>query len=210
MSLPEHSAEHPGPAEAVVTSLHVQRAVAGNPASLEWVMGRLSPMLLTQATYRLGRRLPTPCEPDDLVQEAWTVLLPRLGTLRPRDGRYTPVLLRFLATVILNRVRNLTRKHLASSIDAASQREALAADASSVLTNAARQEEHRAVTRCLESLTAADREVIVLRGVEQQSAKTTAMLLGCSEEAATKRYQRALARLRQALPRSVFEELDDA
>ena len=44
------------------------------------------------------------------------------------------------------------------------------------------------------------REVLLLRGIEQLSAKATAAMLGIGVEAAHKRYQRALDRLRSRLP----------
>jgi len=194
------------------TSYHVQRAVLGDAPSLEWVVGRLSPLLRAQAAYRLGADLRTFYEPDDLVQEAWLTMLPRLSTLQPRDGRYTPVLLKFLATSLVHRIRNLVRKHLTSRSMASDPQaaEAVVADASGAVTQALRREQHDEVRRCLDELAPPDREILVLRGIEQHSIKTSAVLLGVGEEAVAKRYLRALTRLRARLPRSVFDELDDA
>jgi RNA polymerase sigma factor (sigma-70 family) len=196
-------------AQHQATSFHVQRAVTGDAISLEWLVARLSPLLRAQAAYRLDAPLRAVCEPDDLVQEAWLVLLPRLGELRPREGRYTPVLLRFLATVLLQRVRNLTRRQMVRQGRSAGAEpvEAVPADASGAVTKALQRERHDEVRRCLDELATQDREILILRGIEQQSIKTTATVLGLGEEAVAKRYLRALARLRQALPRSVFDEL---
>ncbi|HEX5050275.1 MAG TPA: sigma-70 family RNA polymerase sigma factor [Planctomycetota bacterium] len=193
-----------------LTSFHVQRAIGGDPSSLEWVVLRLSPLLRAQAAYRLGAELRGLYSAEDLVQEAWLVLLPRLGTLQARDGRLTPVLLRFLATTLLHRVRNLTRKHVtgkAAAIAIEESVDSLAAETSEVLSKAARLEADAAVRACLDELSPEDREVLVLRGIEQHSIKTSALLLGLGEEVVAKRYQRALARLRSALPHSVFDEL---
>jgi RNA polymerase sigma factor (sigma-70 family) len=88
--------------------------------------------------------------------------------------------------------------------------EAVVADASGAVTQALRREQHDEVRRCLDELAPPDREILVLRGIEQHSIKTSAMLLGVGEEAVAKRYLRALTRLRARLPRSVFDELDDA
>ena len=94
------------------TSLFLQAAIDGDRDSLSWLVAHHSPLLLAQARWRLGANHARTCDPEDLVQEAWLVALPRLRELRPRDGRATPVLLRFLATTILNRVNNLARDAL--------------------------------------------------------------------------------------------------
>jgi RNA polymerase sigma-70 factor (ECF subfamily) len=53
----------------------------------------------------------------------------------------------------------------------------------------------------LNSLDPVDREVLALRHFEQLTAAETARVLGISEEAAAKRYIRALKRLKQILAR---------
>ena len=95
-----------------LTSLHVRRAADGDGGSLSWVVSRLSPLLLAQATYRLGSRLRALYEPEDLVNETWAVTLPKLAELPARDGRLTPVLLRFLSTTLLHRIQSLVRSPL--------------------------------------------------------------------------------------------------
>ena len=83
------------------------------------------------------------------------------------------------------------------------------ADVTGVVTAAVRGEQRDAVRATIETLDAPDREVLVLRGIEQQSLPAVASALGVSVEAAGKRYQRALVRLRRQLPDSVFHELED-
>ena len=61
----------------------------------------------------------------------------------------------------------------------------------------------------LGELDAKDREVILLRGIEQLSLPAVAAQLGASEAAVAKRYQRAIAKLRARLPGSAFDELAD-
>lgn len=52
-----------------------------------------------------------------------------------------------------------------------------------------------------------DREILVLRGIEQYRNQTVAKQLGLSPQAVAMRFSRALDRLRERLPGSVFEEL---
>lgn len=151
--------------------------------------------------------------PADLVHEAWLVLLPRLTSLPPRNGRMTPVLLSFLSTTIINNLNNLLRRELRrrlradvcdiefdSNVDPSGPQ-------SEVIRGLVRNEARCQVRELLDALPADERQIIVLRGIEQQSSEDVAALLGLSLDAVYKRYSRALAKLRARLPRSVFDEL---
>ena len=52
------------------------------------------------------------------------------------------------------------------------------------------------------------REVLVLRGIEQMPNGEVARRLELSDSAVTRRFQAALQQLREALPDSVFDEID--
>lgn len=190
--------------------MHVGRAVGGDRHSQGWLIERLSPLLLTQARYRLRGRLATVCEPEDLVQEVWSIALPRLPDLSPRDGRWTPVLLRFLSTTLLRRLNHLVRKHLTGkpTRDDADDLAALPADVSGVLTRIERVDRGAAVQQALADLPEPLREVLVLRGIEQLANGEVARRLELSDSAVTRRFQAALQQLREALPDSVFDEID--
>lgn len=191
------------------TSLRLRAAVGGDRDSLGWLVAHLSPLLLSQARWRLGRHLAHGTDPEDLVQEAWLVALPRLGELQPRGGRLTPVLLRFLATSIVHRVNNLAREALRNGRSASpppAPAEA-ADDRTGVVTAAIRAEQSRSVLATIESLEPIDRDVLLLRGVEQRSLQTTAEVLGISSDAVVMRFGRALTRLRSHLPDSLLADL---
>lgn len=196
------------PADAdpdALTTMHVRRAVAGDGASLDWIAQRLTPLLIAHARYRLGNLMGR-FDPEDLVNDAWVVALPRLADLTAREGRLTPVLLRFLSTVVLNRVRNLLQERARHG----NQRDLneIAADRSGTATQAMKMERASAVHAAIAELEEADREILLLRGVEQVSAKSAALIVGATLDAVNKRYQRALSRLREKLPGSVFDEVE--
>ncbi len=196
-----------------VTTVHVRRARDGDRDAASRLVERLTPVLLAQAAWRLGPRLRRIKDPEDLVAEAWLTLLPRLATLPPRDGRYTPVLLRFLGTTILHRVNALARHQLRrDTATAGAEPEATgptpSIEITGVVTAAMRRERHDALHDALLALPTQDREIVFLRGIEQQENRVVAELLGITPEAAAMRYHRALRRLRERLPGSVFEELD--
>lgn len=195
-----------------LTSLHIDRARSGDPQSREFLVDRFGPVLLAQANYRLRGSLRSLCDPEDLVQEVWLTVLPRLSDLTARDGRWTPVVLRFLATTLVRKINHLLRKRIAVTGGDATPSTApgLAALQPGVVSHASRREQWTTVQTAIAQLTADEQEVLVLRGIEQVSNQEIARKLGIQDYEATRRYQRALARLRTSLPESVFAEMLDA
>ena len=191
------------------TSVQLRHAIDGDPQSLGWLVAHLSPLLLAQARWRLAGGMAHVVDAEDLVQEAWLVALPRLHELVPRDGRLTPVLLRFLATTIVHRVNNLVRDTLRRGPATAGNgvAEGVADERTGVVTAAVRDEQRRQLLVTIEALEPIDREVLLLRGVEQRSQATTAALLGVSGDAVAMRFSRALERLRAQLPSSLLADL---
>jgi DNA-directed RNA polymerase specialized sigma24 family protein len=157
------------------TTLHVRRAAAGDGESTAWLVERFAPLLLAQARLRLPPELRRHVEPEDLVQDAWAVALPRLRELPPRDGRLTPVVLRFLCTTILYRVNNLLQRRLDRSLRAADDEgdagpplSRLVASESLALERVLRGEACRYVLAAIDALDETDRRIVVLRGIDQK------------------------------------------
>ena len=65
--------------------------------------------------------------------------------------------------------------------------------------NAVRQELHRRFLKALEQMDDADRELLIMRHVEQLSNSEVADILGLTQPAAGMRYLRALRRVREIL-----------
>ncbi len=199
------------------TTLHVRRSREGDPSSLAWLVERFTPLLLAQARHRLGRHLRQLYDPEDLVQEAWGIALPRLAELRPASGRLTPVLLRFLSTTLLHRYGALMQKHVlgkplttVQGVGLPSEQDALAclpAEQTSVVSRAAHGELCARILGAIEGLPEKDREVIVLRSIEQVSLGAAADILGVTENHVAVRHHRALRHLRAALPDSILHDL---
>lgn len=201
------------------TSLRVRRALRGEPSSLEWLVDRFSPLLLVQARYRMQGPMRRHVDPHDLVQDVWLRALPRLGDFTSRGGRFTPALLAYLGTLLRNRARDLVSKHVAGKpvrLEGVASGSRTADDPlartfdemTGVVTRFARQEGSDRVLLSLEELDPQDREVVVLRAVEQRRNHEVAALLGEKPNTVAVRYKRALERLRALLPGSVFTELE--
>lgn len=189
--------------------MQVRRASGGDPSATSWLVERLSPLLVAQAAWRLGPKLRRHYDPEDLVADAWLRLLPRLSELVPKEGRATPVILKFLATSVVNRVTFLVKKHLRREelMDELLAVGSLSEDPTGVVSQAVRNEERRIISTAILGLPEIDQQILILRGIEQRDAATVAELLGLQTSAASMRYQRALERLRQELPGSCVEEL---
>lgn len=195
-----------------LTTMHVARAVDGDAASLEWLVGRLSPILREHARFRLGSVLRRHYDADDLVHDAWIATLPKLHQLiASPEARRTPILLKYLSNTVVLRIRYLARRHARQQEPATPIEDFgnIPAAQSGAVSRAVRGEQQQQLREVMDELEPADREVLLLRGIEQLSAKAVAAVLEVGVEAVHKRYQRAVAKLRARLPESVFSELDD-
>lgn len=205
------------PTPDALTTLRVREAMGGDASSTAWLVERFSPLLLAQASHRLRGPLAALARthaPEDLVQDVWVRALPRLDGLAARDGRMTPVLVRFLATTMLHRLNSLAQTHLRAdgarrqdSLDPAA--EAGFAESARIVSQIASHERIDVVRRAIDALDDDDRTLVVLRAIEQNPVSDIALLLGEKPNTIAVRYRRALDRLRARLPGSVFEELQD-
>lgn len=199
------------------TTHFVRAAVAGDEQGIDALIERFTPFLLAQARYRLAGPAAGHCEPEDIVQETWAIALPRLADLRARDGRLTPVLMKFLATTLLRCTTQVLRKQvlrrprveggggLGDSRDPLQQ---LPAERSGVVSRVCRRDDIDSLWGAIARLPAEEREVLVLRGIERHANGEVARMLGIDDSVVTRRFQRALAMLRTAFPDSLAEDLD--
>jgi RNA polymerase sigma factor (sigma-70 family) len=199
----------------------LRRALAGDDQSLERAAAVLFPLITCQARLRLSGRLARRLAPEDLVAQTWSVFLEKLrgGALKltPRDGRLTPVVLKYLSSVLHNVYRDRLKAALRSpEITAADARHdardpgaSAAADLTSVSAAAMRDERASALAAALDRLPRATRELVVLRAVEQLPYRDIAPRLGLTENLASTRYARALVELRAYLTEGMADELSD-
>lgn len=212
------SSESAGPKASADTTRFVRAAVTGDAAATAWLVTRFSPLLRRQAAHRLGR-LADDSAVDDLVQDVWLWALPRLGRVRPHDGRYTPSLLAYLGA----RARGAANDHLERLLKrrtreeelpedsrvVASHANPLAAEVRDALASASARELRERLDRALDQLDEPSRTVLLLRGVEGLTNAEAAEELGERQNTTAQRYRRALAKLRELLPLSVLDELTD-
>src|SRR5262249_20936896 len=161
---------------------------------------------------RLDRRLAARVDPSDVVQEVLAEADQKLDRyLRERSLPFYP----WLRQLALERLTVLHRRHVRAARRSVRREEpdrlalpdeSLAALAERLVTSATspsqqllRQERRQRVLQALGLLPERDREVLVLRHLEQLSVADTAEVLGISAGAVKTRHVRALDRLRVLL-----------
>jgi RNA polymerase sigma-70 factor, ECF subfamily len=193
------------PSNADETTELIRRAVAGDRAAWNAIVGEHGPRLRRIVRLRLDPRLAGIVDPSDVLQDAYKLVHTRLPQYleQPRISFF--LWLRFLVGDALSRVhrRQLRVKKRrpangvqpfpeASSVNLAGL---LVGREKSPESEAIREERRRRVIESLDALATDDREVLVLRHFEQLTALETATVLGITEAAARKRYLRALERI---------------
>jgi RNA polymerase sigma-70 factor, ECF subfamily len=164
--------------------------------------------------FRLDDRLRGRVSTSDVLQEAYIDALQRLPHYRAAED--VPFFI-WLRTVTVQRLIDVHRQHLGAKardaarevplghgggIEASSEKMAeFMGDLTSPSQAADRGEAIARVRAALDGLEPADREVLALRHFEELSNREVAALLGIQPAAASKRYVRAIGRLKDTLER---------
>ena len=195
------------------TEVLVSRAAEGDPEALSALMIRYRQRLKRMVLLRMDRRLQSRVGASDVVQEALIEAARRLGEYAADPPMGFFLWLRWLTA---DRLMNAHRRHLGTQKRDAAQEvslyrrpmpeacsvslaQQLLGQITSPTQAVARAELQLVVQEVLNSMDPIDREVVVLRNFEHLTAAETAKELGIKLSAASKRYVRALKRLKQAL-----------
>lgn len=186
----------------------------GGEEAVAELFARYRDKLLRIVALRLDARLLSKVDCDDILQEAYVTASRRVGDYLERPSVPVFVWLRQVTTQVLidthrryldTQMRDVRQElthplaggqpgdsiclvnHLADSLTSPSQ-------------CAVRQELLAGMRVALKQLGDMDREVLMLRHLEELSNNEVAEILEIDKYAASKRYLRALARLREAMP----------
>jgi RNA polymerase sigma-70 factor (ECF subfamily) len=189
----------------------LRRAAAGDQAAREGLFARHRGRLHRMVALRLDRRARARIDPSDVVQEAYLEAarhladylqdpkLPFYVWLRCITGRKLMAMLRReLGAEMRDPRREVALYPVAESTTAVLANQ-LIGHAAGPSTLAIRAELKRALQQAINELDPLDREILILRHFEHLSAGESAQVLGIQQSAASKRYVRALKRLRQVL-----------
>jgi RNA polymerase sigma-70 factor (ECF subfamily) len=195
------------------TTRLIEQAVRGDQRALGELLDRHRARLRRMVALRLDRRLQGRVDPSDVIQEACLDAARRLPDYHQNPTMPFFLWLRFLAG---QRLLDEHRKHLGAAARDAGREISLYRGALPETTTAAlaahllgrlttpsqaaiRAERKIRLQEALNSLEAIDREVLALRHFEELSNAETAAVLGLDKSAASKRYARALIRLKEIL-----------
>jgi RNA polymerase sigma-70 factor (ECF subfamily) len=202
--------------EPAETDPLVERLRAGDKRALVELFQHHRDRLRRMVQLRMDWRLHSRLDASDVLQEAFLDVASRLDDYL-REPKLPPFL--WLRMCVGEELVNIHRRHLGTkrrdagreiSLQRRSVPEASSAALASLLMGentsptqaAVRAERLIAVQAALASLEPLDREVVALRHFEQLSRAETAQVLGIREEAAAKRYIRAIRRLKSILVES--------
>jgi RNA polymerase sigma-70 factor (ECF subfamily) len=187
----------------------LDRAARGERAAFEELFARHRPRLTRAVSLRLDRRLAARVDASDVVQEACLEAFRRLPDYLRQPDLPLDMWLLWLAR---EQVLMAHRKHLIADKRAVGREVApLPADSSAAVVRsltgagptpsglAAAAETAEKLRQALGRLDDDERELILMRHFEQLSNGDVARVLGIHEPAASKRYVRALERLRGIL-----------
>ena len=191
----------------------IGRSQAGDPQALNELFTRHRERLCRMVEMRLDHRLQARIDASDVIQDAFVEVVERLDEYL-RDPRL-PFFL-WLRLVVGERLRRLHRHHLGTQMRNAGREVALyrgaLPQASSAALAAQLLGKHTSPTEAavlaerllrlqeaLNTLDPMDREVLALRHFEELTSAEAAQVLEIEEEAAAKRYVRALRRLKKVL-----------
>lgn len=192
----------------------VQSAAGGSQQALGSLLDIYRERLLRVIHFRMSQHVQARVAPSDVLQETFIEAARRVGDYAEHPSVSFFVWLRFLA---VQQLKAAHRRHLATkgrdarrdiSIDGSQPMadaslqiaDMLLASGTSPSGAVAKLELRLQVLAGLEALEPIDREVLVLRHIEQLTNVETAQTLGISVTAANNRYVRALERFRIASP----------
>ncbi len=194
----------------------IMGAKTGDPRSIAALVERLTPALIVQASHRLGATLRRQIDPQDVVNDVWLAALPRIAEFTPKEGSASQSLLAYLGVSVLRRIHRLQKIHFAkpgAAVAAPGPTETmsqLSAETTGIVSKVVKGERHAALHAAVAELDELDRAVVVLRALEQLPNEAVAAMTGLQPNAVSQRLRRALAKLRERLPNSVFDDLDDS
>ena len=202
------------------TELLLDRAAQGEDSAIEHLLTLHRSRLRRMVAVRIDPRLAARVDPSDVVQEAALEAVRKLPAyLKSRACPFYP----WIRQIAWEKLIQLHRRHVEAQCRSVRREvswdmnlpdesihqlaDVLVARQSSPSRRVVRREVRQRVGRSLEQLAATDREVLVLRHLEQLSLGEVSDVLGISLAATQSRYRRALERLHSRLGDDLQEGL---
>lgn len=178
------------------TSQLFERGRSGSPEALNAFYERAAHKLLAVIRLRLGRSLRSELESRDILQAVLLKSFARLSQVEHPD-KVMAWLARMAENEIRDRVDFLSRQRrdVARRVPIEDRAEQIPAPVRQALSQAIENERSEYLERALESLSESQRELILLRKLEELSFAEIGIRLGKSEDACRMAFARAMAAL---------------
>lgn len=168
------------------------RLRAGQAESFRELYEHLAPSLWAWARIRLSPDKAVALEPEDVLQEVWLRAIEALPDFDPERASFRA----WIFGIAKNVAYEAARRHPSSASASAALAE-WPELVTSIRSRLARDESVQMLVDHVASLDPVDRMLLVHCGLEDLPCGQAAVRLGISADAATKRWQRLRARLRQ-------------
>ena len=200
--------------DSATTNLLLKRSVSGDEDAFARLFRRYERALRGMVSRRIEAGLTRRFDASDVIQETRLEAFRRLSEFVKR--RPMPLAL-WLQRTALQQLTNMRRFHVDAAKRSVRQETEGFERSSTLLSQSliaskitpsaivSAEEETRIVRRALDDLDASDREILLLRYVEQFSNQEIAYLLNISDPVASRRHGMALLRLRRVLQQYVSE-----
>ena len=214
MNVPQPSKQPAADPEVVAGEQElVNRIIRGDVEALAEMFSRFRPALWRLVNFRLHPQLQGRIDVEDVLQEAWLKAEDQISRFLTDATRSCFVWFRMIVSQTLV---DLHRRHLGAAKRSAAREFSIHSGWSPQSTShsiafqllgrlsspskaALRSELSQQLDAALQGMNEIDREVLALRHFEELSNAETAQVLEMSEQAASARYIRALARLKTVL-----------
>ncbi len=186
----------------------VDQVKQGDRERFEELFDRIAPALYSWAGLRLPEKLHKEVEAEDVVQEVWRRALVRFRDFDPERARFRSWIFGIGKNVLMEVFKSVRGGTVRPSDHTASvfRPEDIPTEATAVSQRVARDLQLKEFNARVQALDPEDRELLILRGLEELSHEQIAVHLGINEDAAQKRWVRLRDRLRQqGLPEGVIE-----
>jgi len=180
----------------------VERDVPSSSERFEALYAEIAPALFAWAELRIRPSLRSRLDPQDLLQEVWLRGRTAFAEFEERGSGVRPWVFRIAKNVLMEALR-ASRSDPRPSLSGAGASgrlplERIPESVTSFTQRLAREDSVRAFLAHAQALEETDRMLLVHCGLEEETCARAAALLGLSEDAAIKRWQRLKARLREA------------
>jgi RNA polymerase sigma factor (sigma-70 family) len=198
----------PDPSGHTYTRALVDQVKRGDRERFGDLFEHIAPALFSWTGLRLPESLHGISGPEDVVQEVWCRALVRFADFDPERARFRSWIFGIAKNVLMEIFKSQRGRATGSPERTASlcPVDLIPAEATAVSQQVANNLRLQEFTRRVRELDDADRELLILRGLEELPHEQIAVHLGIGEDAAQKRWVRLRDRLReQGIPEGVIE-----